>query len=150
MAEPRIEEWPDPPAMDAGSPEPAVYEDGGRAWIAYRCSNPAFPGWGSGASPTHPGFDEFCAVIRFTGLESLTIGPPSDERLHEHPLYDAGLESYSFHVVEDSDEVTEAEMAHWIVTFHDVTLEVIAEDADVLEARVDVNSPEQALATVGA
>lgn len=135
--------------MDVGSPEPAVYEDRGTAWVAYRCNNADFPGWGSDASPNHPGFDEYCAVLRFTGVESLTLGPPGDERLHEHPLHDAGLEPYSFHVVEDSDEATAGETAHWIVTFHDETLEVIAEDADVLEARVDVSSPEQALSQVG-
>ena len=134
--------------MDVGSPEPAVYESRGTAWVAYRCNNPDFPGWGSGASPGHPGFDAYCAVLRFTGVESLVLGPPGDERLDEHPLHDAGLEPYSFHVVEDSDDATVGATSHWIVTFHDDTLGVIAEDADVLEARVDVNSPEQALSEV--
>ncbi len=135
--------------MDVDAPEPAVYENRGTAWVAYRCNNADFPGSGSGTSPSHPGFDEYCAVLRFTGVESLTLGPPGDERLHEHPLHDAGLQPYSFNVVEDSDEATAGETAHWIVTFRDETLEVIAEDADVLEARVDVNSPEQALSQVG-
>lgn len=134
--------------MDVGSPEPAVHEDGETAWVAYRCNNPDFPGSGSGATANHPGFDEYCAVLRFTGVESLTIGPPGDERLHEHPLHDAGLEPHSFHVVEDSDEVTEGETAHWIVTFPDETLEVIAEDADVFEARIDASTPEQALSQI--
>jgi hypothetical protein len=149
VTEPRIEDWPDPPAIDAGSPEPAVYENGGTAWVAYRCHNADFPEPGSGASANHPGFDEYCAVLRFTGVESLTLGPPGDERLYEHPLHDAGLEPSSFHVVEDSDEATEGETAHWIVSFHDETLEVIAEDADVFEARVDVSTPEQALSQIG-
>ncbi len=131
--------------MDVGSPEPAVFEERGTAWVAYRCNNEDFPGPGSGADPAHPGFDGYCAVLRFTGVESLTLGPPEADRLHEHPLHDAGLEPYSFQVVEDSDEATDGETAHWIVTFRDETLEVIAEDADVLEARIDVNAPEQAL-----
>ena len=135
--------------MDVGSPEPAVYENHGTAWVAYRCNNTDFPGLGSGASPNHPGFDEYCAVLRFTGVESLTLGPPGNERLHEHPLYDAGLRPHSFHVVDDSDEAAAGETAHWIVTFNDETLEVVSEDADVLEPRVDVNSPEQALSQVG-
>ncbi len=135
--------------MDVGSPEPAVYENGGTAWVAYRCNNPDFPGSGSDARQNHPGFDEYCAVLRFTGVESLTLGPPGGEQLHEHSLHDAGLEPYSFQVVEDSDEATEGETAHWVVTFHDETLEVIAEDAEVFEARIDASSPEQALTQVG-
>lgn len=119
--------------MDVGSPEPAVYEERGTAWVAYRCNDE----------------DEYCAVLRFTGVESLTLGPPSNDRLHEHPLHDAGLEPYAFQVVEDSEEATDGETAHWIVTFGDETLEVIAEDADVLESQVDVNAPEQALSLVG-
>ena len=134
--------------MDVGAPEPAVYESGDTGWVAYRCNNPDFPGWDSGASPNHPGFDEFCAVVRFIGVESMTLGPPSDERLHEHTLFDLGLEPYAFHVVEDSDEATPGETSHWIITFHDETLEVIAEDADVAEPRVEVDSPEQALTRV--
>ena len=134
--------------MDVGSPDPAVYENRGTAWVAYRCKNEGFPESGSGANPNHPGFDEYCAVLWFTGVESLTLGPPGDERLHEYPLHDAGLEPFSFHVVEDSDETTDGETAHWIVTFGEETLEVIAEDADVLEARVDADAPDQALSQV--
>ena len=135
--------------MDLGSPEPAVYENRGTAWVAYRCDNGDSAGWGIGADLSDAAPVECCAVLRFTGVESLTLGPPGDERLHEHPLHDAGLEPYSFHVVEDSDEATEGQTAHWIVTFHDETLEVIAEDADIFEARIDASSPEQALTQVG-
>ena len=135
--------------MDVGSPEPAVYEERGTAWVAYRCNNEDFSRLGASTGPDDPGFDEYCAVLRFTGVESLTLGPPGDDRLHEHPLHDAGLEPYSFQVVEDSEEATDGETAHWIVTFGDETLEVIAEDADVLESQVDVNAPEQALSQVG-
>ena len=135
--------------MDLGSPEPAVYENRGTAWVAYRCDNGDSAGWGIGAGLSDAAPAECCAVLRFTGVESLTLGPPGDERLHEHPLHDAGLEPYSFHVVEDSDEATEGQTAHWIVTFHDETLEVIAEDADIFEARIDASSPEQALTQVG-
>ena len=34
---------------------------------------------------------------------------------------------------------------HWIVTFHDETLDVVAEKAEVVAPRVDAESPTEAL-----
>ena len=132
--------------MDAGSPEPAMHQDGDTSWVAYRCANPDFPGWGTGAAPDHPGFDEYHAAIKFSGVSSIALGPPSDDRLHEHPLYGLGLEPYEFHRVEGSAAVADpANASHWIITFHDETLEVIAEKAEVVVPRIDAPNPKEAL-----
>ena len=116
------------------------------AWVAYRCSNPQFPGWGAGEAPDHPGFDEYFAVIKFSGVRSIQLGPPSDERLHEHPLYEVGLKQYDFCAVVDSPAAADhVAVFHWIVTFHDETLDVVAERAEVVAPRVDAESPTEAL-----
>lgn len=74
------------------------------------------------------------------------MGYPNDEALNAHPLYAIGLGFYGFHVVENSpliadldrrDQVHGQHVAgdymkrfrHWIITFHDETLEVVARNA---------------------
>ncbi len=146
MSEPTIHRWPDPPVMDVGAPEPALHEEGDTAWVAHRGFNPDFPGWEAGAALDHPGFDEYCAVLKFSGVRSIVLGPPSDERLHEHPLYEVGLKQYDFSAVVDSPAAADhVEAFHWIVTFHDDTLDVVAERAEVVAPRVDADRPIEAL-----
>src|SRR5436305_149984 len=62
-------EWTEPPAMEGGSPEPAVRAIAPDLWVAYRCHNPEFPGWSSGASIDHQGFVEYYALIRFVEVQ---------------------------------------------------------------------------------
>jgi hypothetical protein len=126
--------WRDPPPMETGSPLPAARAIGNRLLVAYVCSNPEFPGWNAGAELDHPGFAVYCAVLEFSGVKSFKLGPPSDERLWEHPLYRAGLKSYEFHEIQNESS---QHSKHWIVTFHDETLDVIAEHAKILETRIE-------------
>lgn len=86
--------------METGAPFPATRIVGDRLLVAYVCNNPDFPGWNSGAAADHPGFSVYSVVLEFCGVSSFSLGPPSDERLFEHPLYGAGLQFYQFHEVE--------------------------------------------------
>ena len=126
--------WSEPPPMETGAPLPATRIIGDRLLVAYVCNNLEFPGWNSGAQADHPGFSVYSAVLEFRGVSSFSLGPPNDERLFEHPLYGAGLEFYQFHEVES---VAGQRPSRWVVTFHDETLEVVADSAKVLHARID-------------
>jgi hypothetical protein len=81
---------------------------------------------------------------------SFKFGQPSDELLHGHPLYGRGLTFYGFHEVEESswlNELREMELKHpksptqpypdhkhFVMTFHDSTLEAIAENVASLQS----------------
>ena len=145
-------EWNDPPAMETGAPEPELKEIGGSLLCAYRCSNPDFPGWDSGESIEHPGFTEYFAVLEFTDVKRFFMGPPSDESLYDHHLHKLGVDYYSFNKLETSPELSDPdnnEYCHWVVTFHDETLQVIAKNATVKSRRIDAGSAKEALELVG-
>lgn len=127
--------WSGPPAMETGAPCPAICMQADSLFVAYVCRNPLFPGWGSG-DIEHPGFAIYCAVLQFEGVVSHYLGPPNDEALHLHPLHARGLKCYAFHEVSQSPAAPHG-ARHWIVTFHDETLEVIASSARVVRQRVD-------------
>lgn len=131
--------------METGAPLPSVVHEGDSLFVAYLCRNPQFPGWESGASPDHPGFHVYCAVLLFTGVKWHHFGAPSDERLHEHPLYGHGLTFYGFHEVQNSERTKGTDLHHWIITFHDETLEVTGTQMTVLAERVPTESPEEAI-----
>ena len=118
--------------MEPGAPEPIVVRDRGSAWVAYRALDPNFPGW------DHPRVTEYLAtnrgelwgVLCFEDIVELSLGPPSDERLREHPFFDQGLENYEFHHLRSPSGATD----RWIVTFHDETLDVLAQQAVAMPA----------------
>lgn len=138
--------WDGPPPMDTGAPLPAVRKEGDQLWVAYMCHNPDFPGWDAGASPDHPGFAIWSALLRFDGVSDYHFGAPSDERLHAHPLYSAGLGFYGFHEACGTERLAgRKEKKHWIITFHDETLEVIADSAHVVSTRIEGEDTHAAL-----
>ncbi len=130
----QIVRWSEPPAMDTGAPNPALSMQGDSLFVAYVCMNPDFPGWDS-AEPGHPGLDVYSAVLQFDGVTQQYLGPPSNESLHLHPLYGLGLSWYSFFEVLCSPRAVN-DRRHWIATFHDETLEVVARAAKVAHFRV--------------
>lgn len=132
--------------MDAGAPLPAIRKEGDRLWVAYVCRNPDFPGWDSGAPPEHPGFNVWSALLRFDGVSEYHFGPPSDERLHTHPLYGAGLRSYGFYEARGTSRLAATnEKKHWIITFHDEILEVVASSAHVVLSKIEGEDTHAAL-----
>ena len=122
--------------METGAPMPGIVSDGHNLYAAYIVS-----------TGTASQYEEF-AVVRFSHVLQHTFGYPNDEALGGHPLYDAGLAFYAFNLVANSPLLTElgqrnsrvfpgtesmySDFLHWIVTFHDETLEVIAKTAEVL------------------
>jgi hypothetical protein len=133
---PNVIPWKTPPQMDVGAPLPSIKIYGESLFVCYVCHNLQFPGWDKGATVDHPGFDIYSAVLRFDGVTWHHFGAPGDEGLHAHPLYSFGLRPYGFWEVLDSPQKTDGKR-YWIATFHDQTLEVVAESARVVTERHD-------------
>jgi hypothetical protein len=115
---PRVVEWSEFPQMDTGAPMPSIERAGDSLVVAYIRS-----------STTRP---DSSAVVCFRGVSWVHFGSPSDERLSDHPLYQFGLNFYAFWEVLDSPKIpTGSSQRHWIATFHDETLEVVADTASV-------------------
>ena len=134
----RVISWSDPPAMEVGAPMPVIRSVADLLVVAYICRDPEFPGWDGVAAPERPGLDVWSAVLRFDGVAWHHFGAPNDEGLHSHPLYPVGLGFYGFCEVLDSPRVPDGSaLRHWIATFHDETLEVVAASASIIARRVD-------------
>jgi hypothetical protein len=89
-----------------------------------------------------PQADHGIGIVEFKRVTSVKIGSPNDEILRGHPLWGSGLEFYSAHEVKNSPWVTElievdraherfdesqwSGRRHFMLTFHDETLECIA------------------------
>lgn len=100
------------------------------------------------------------ALIEFRGVLQHTFGYPNDEALGGHPAFKSGLKSYAFNVIGDSPYVAElgarnatifpgseshyGSFTHWIVAFHDETLEVIGQSAGVV-GRIEARSAHAAI-----
>jgi hypothetical protein len=86
--------------------------------------------------------DQGIGVVEFKRMTSIKIGSPNDEILRGHPLWGSGLELYSAHEVKNSPWITELMEVdraherfdesqwngchHFMLTFHDETLECVA------------------------
>jgi hypothetical protein len=116
-----VHEWSAPPQMDVGAPLPSIRVDADRLWVAYLRRDPEATG----------------VVLRFDGVSEYHFGGPNDERLHEHPLYSAGLSFYAFYEARGSERLRGRKKKHWIATFHDETLEVIADSATIVEDAIE-------------
>ena len=83
-------------------------------------------------------------LLEIVGCAAARYGPPNDEALENHPLWGNGLGFYAAHQVENSSWLPEwrelalikgaqasalpQELRHFIFTFHDETVEVLAHD----------------------
>jgi hypothetical protein len=121
--------------MDTGAPCPAVHSNGSDLLCAYFI-NQTVATVGS------------VAILKFEGVLQYKFGYPNDEVLQGHPLYQFGLRHYGFFAIENSPLISEIEkqnechhqhrpgiyarFRHWVVTFHDETLEVVALRGNVL------------------
>lgn len=114
---------------DAGAPEPFVLATEQRTLFSF---------WAS----TDEGDER--AVAELVGCTSVTFGFPNDEVQHGHRLFANGLEFYQLHEVHNSAWLRElrgverhhpassakpfVSSRHFILLFHDSTLEAIAND----------------------
>lgn len=110
----------------AGAPEPVVIANEIRTSFAF-------------FTPS-----DLAQVAEFVGYVAVRFGFPNDEVLHGHPLWGHGLQFYATHEVAHSTWLEElraieqvhdrapsnpfAEATHFVLTFHDSTLEAIAQD----------------------
>jgi hypothetical protein len=126
---------------DAGAPRPVLLS-GLRTFVAFYLGarDPRFDRPDPGRPD--PLTDHGIGVVEFKQVTSVKIGSPNDEVLHGHPLWGSGLEHYRAHEVRNSPWITElvnvnrvherfdesrwSGTRHFILTFHDETLECVA------------------------
>jgi hypothetical protein len=129
---------------DPGAPMPCLLA-GVRTFLVYylRSDDPIF----EELSPDEPGWDQErgVGIIEFRRVASVKMGSPNEEVAHGHPLWGYGLEFYGAHVVTNSPWIKEladinrvhpqftekawAAARHYVLPFHDETVECVAQDA---------------------
>ena len=140
----RVVELTDLPQSSTGAPLPLVLADEHNLLLSYLTSTPEPNSGGAqvrSVGPQSP--NQSVAVLRFQRPTAHMLGPPNDETLGGHPLASRGLSYYgAFEVIESSWIRTLERMnsvhprhnrnwflegkRHFILTFHDSTLECIA------------------------
>ena len=126
--------WEEAPEL--ATPEsPALFYDAGERdlWLAYAMAR---------SSPLK------FAVVRFTGVIDHRLSPINDEGIGKHRYCYTGLQFYSFNELKGSEETQEWEVLkarHWVVTFKDNTLDVIARNAQVMAKDLEASDPAAAL-----
>ena len=147
----QISEWSGAPQMDTGAPMPSIVVDDRELYVGYIVRDSESV---DGAS---------YAVVRFSGVSQHTFGYPNDEALDGHPLYTFGLAFYAFNEIANSPCLKELaarnakshpgseprflRRKHWIVSFHDETLEVIGDSVEFI-GTVVARSASEAISTV--
>lgn len=133
-------------AWDAGAPAPVLMASEGRTLFAF---------------DARLADEYYRRVAEFVGCTSVRFGFPNDEALAGHPLYGNGLSFYAAHEVIDSRWLEElraverhhpeaapmpfADARHYLLTFHDSTLEAIARDIRVVASFVSDAEAEAAM-----
>jgi len=126
---------------DADTPMPMLLS-GLRTFVAFYLSirDPVADRTNPRVPDPQPDYD--IGIVEFKRVTSVKIGSPNDETLSGHPLWGSGLEFYSAHEIKNSPWITELmevdraherfDESHWggrhhyVLTFHDETLECIA------------------------
>ena len=130
-----------------GSPCPSLLMDGAHLYVTYHMQE----------EPSD--FElEAIGLVKFSGVYFHKLGAPNEEAFHGHPLYKNGLRPFGTFVVEDSSWVKECmvrnrvhpdhsddhfkSLKHYVWSFHDETLEVIAKS---YQFRLTQGSPNSVL-----
>ena len=116
---------------------PAMLSDSDSLWLAY-------------ATTSEP-LGNVYAVIQFSDVIDHRLSPINDEGLGQHPYASAGLKYYAFNEILDSVETKRWKALvgrHWVVTFKDGTLDVVAVSAKVVADNVIATVPVAALLSV--
>jgi hypothetical protein len=129
MATPHVTKWT--PAPELAIPDlPALLADSNSLWLAYATT----------AEPR----GQMYAVVRFNDVIDHRLSPINDEGIGKHPYARVGLQWYAFNEVIDSAEAIEwraLKARHWVITFKDNTLDVLAESADVVVQALRASDP---------
>ena len=162
VAAARGEEYAVPFELDVqwstGAPLPHLLSSGLRSFVAFYLEEPD-PEWdGTYVRVVDPAEDEVesLALAEFVRYRAVKLGPPSDEVLHGHPLHGRGLAGYGAYVVENSRWLAELieidcvhdrfnvksweDTRHFLLVFHDETVEAIAHDIAVQPVRTTMRS----------
>lgn len=133
------------PPPDPGAPIPLLFADEHHLVVAYYASARIEP-WVTtfDKAPVIGLSEENVAAVRFDRCYSHMFGPPNDEAFSGHRLYDKGLRPYSFCEVRHSSWIRGLERMnsvhpyhdprmfdlyrHFVIAFHDSTLECVAVD----------------------
>jgi hypothetical protein len=119
-----------------------VLISGLRTFVAFYL--PADPFQSDGTNPRAGDLRPEIGVVGFKGVASVKMGSPNEEVLEGHPLWGSGLEYYEAHEVRNSpwirelmdvnrvqsrfDESHWSQARHFVLTFHDETVECVADD----------------------
>lgn len=124
--------WAEAPELSCVE-SPALLTDTHQLWLAYYQSIRA---------------GESIAVVRFDGLIGHRVSPINDEGLGDHEYAKYGLGCYAFNELIGTPESTcwkTLGARHWVITFKDVTVDVIARSVELVTSRVDTNDLYEAL-----
>ena len=126
---------------DAVTPMPVLLS-GLRAFVVFYLSVHDPVGDRTNPRVRDPQADYGIGVVEFKRATSIKIGSPDDEVLRGHPLWGSGLEFYTAHEIKNSPWITElmkvdraherfdesqwSGRRHFMLTFHDGTLECVA------------------------
>ena len=144
----RVEELDDLPPHSPGAPMPLLLADDNHLLLSYEV-----------------GLDgQDIAMLEFVHHRAHYFGSPNDEALTGHPLATRGLQPYGIFEVRSSSWIRSLErmnrvhrlhdrqrfdrLRHFVFTFHDCTLECVAENAIVFDRRS--NDGESSLARMAA
>ena len=136
MATPHVTTWTPAPELAIPDP-PALLADSDVLWLAYATT----------AEPR----GQMYAVVRFNDVIDHRLSPINDEGIGKHPYCSAGLNWYTFNEVIDSAEAIRwrvLQARHWVVTFKDNTLDVVAKSAEVIVASMNSTDPVSVLLNV--
>ena len=135
----------DLPQSSVGAPCPLVFSNEHDVYVTYYLDK-IEDGWdGKTVRVVSPASDrEPSIVVCFRRAIAHYFGRPNDEAISGHPLYGIGLQPYSYFEVLNSTWLDElehmnrvhpyhkkeryADIRHFIFTFHDTTLEVLAKN----------------------
>lgn len=114
-----------------GAPCPMVVSDEHALYVAYYMQD------------VPEGYElEAVGLVRFEGFHVFQFGPPNDEAFNGHPLFVKGLKPYGTYRINNSSWIKElskrnsvhpyhseaafSKLSHYVWSFHDTTLEVVA------------------------
>jgi hypothetical protein len=136
------------PQSSVGAPLPKILSDESSLYVAYYLeSSQNFTNGTSIKEVTEESTDETVGIISFELFLAYQFGAPNDEAIDGHPLSSKGLRPYGSFIIENSKWLKYFEkinrvhpehkkedfefLNHYILTFHDTTLEIIAKDYSV-------------------